>query len=107
MSNDYDLIANVTASEPIFGANVGTVVLRTHAAGTCRGEHCCVHNPSDHRLKDAPLHWRADRNLMERICEHGVGHPDPDSLSYLRSIMSRQAYRARAYETHGCDGCCG
>lgn len=104
---DYDLFANLTATEPIFGMSVGKVVLRTHPEGTCRGESCCIHNPSDHPLNAAPLNWRADRQMMERICEHGFGHPDPDDLSYKRSIMSRQAYNARAYEIHGCDGCCG
>jgi hypothetical protein len=104
--SDFDLIS-VTATEPSFGIHVGQQVLRTHAEGTCRGEHCCIHKPSDHPLNTAQLHWRADRQMMERICEHGVGHPDPDDLEYKRSIMSRQAYRARAYETHGCDGCCG
>lgn len=106
MSNDYDLIGNVSGTDE-HGFSIGTGVLVTHPEGTCRGEHCCIHNPSDHRLKDAPLHWRTDRGMMERICEHGIGHPDPDDLSHKRSIMSRQAFRSRAYESHGCDGCCG
>jgi hypothetical protein len=29
---------------------------------------------------------------MERICSHGVGHPDPDEIN--------------TDKTHGCDGCC-
>jgi hypothetical protein len=32
---------------------------------------------------------------MERICEHGIGHPDPD-----------QIMRDEAGWVHGCDGCC-
>lgn len=36
--------------------------------------------------------WRDDRKSMERICSHGVGHPDPDCLNLDRM--------------HGCDGCC-
>ena len=34
---------------------------------------------------------------MERICDHGIGHPDPDE------------FRIRNGEDdgiHGCDGCC-
>jgi hypothetical protein len=35
----------------------------------------------------------------ERICEHGVGHPDPDDVGY---------WAGRGYDItrHGCDGCC-
>ena len=68
------------------------VKLRTHAAGTCLGEFCTIHNPSDHHMKAWPQTWRGDRRLMERICPHGVGHPDPDDLN--------------PDTVHGCDGCC-
>lgn len=76
--------------------------LKVHNRVFCEGEHCSVHNPSDHRLKDAPLNWRADRRIMERICEHGIGHPDPDDAEYRRK---RDGNR---YDSgiHGCDGCC-
>jgi hypothetical protein len=34
---------------------------------------------------------------MERICDHGIGHPDPDDIRV----------RERWDEgVHGCDGCC-
>jgi hypothetical protein len=39
-----------------------------------------------------PQNWRGDRYLIERICPHGVGHPDPDDLN--------------PDTVHGCDGCC-
>jgi hypothetical protein len=30
---------------------------------------------------------RTDRNnLMERVCPHGIGHPDPDSMEWLHRI---------------------
>ena len=77
-----------------------------HAADQCSGEFCCIHNPSTHRLSSAPLHWRDDRGLMERICEHGVGHPDPDDLAHKRRTMSEARYRGYAFEVHGCCGCC-
>lgn len=71
--------------------------LKVHDKGKCGGEHCPIHNPSDHVLKDRPTHWRDDRGIMERICEHGVGHPDPDD----------NRVRSDPYESiHGCDGCC-
>lgn len=70
------------------------------------GEGCCIHHPSDHALKDAPLLWRDDRGVMERICDHGIGHPDPDDLSYKRDL-DLEYYQFHDFETHGCDGCCG
>lgn len=72
----------------------------THGDSQCAGEYCSIHNPSEHPLADAPLHWRADRRLMERICDHGVGHPDPDDLAHRR--LSDEL----ADDVHGCDGCC-
>lgn len=94
----------VQVAEPIFGAQVGERVLRTHGPDQCSGEFCCIHNPSDHPLKAAPLNWRGDRGLMERLCEHGIGHPDPDDLAHKRRTMPD--YSERAWGTHGCDGCC-
>jgi hypothetical protein len=44
---------------------------------------------------------RTDRNnLMERVCPHGIGHPDPDSLEWLHRIDTPDD------GAHSCDGCC-
>jgi hypothetical protein len=48
--------------------------------------------------------WRYDRGLMERICPHGVGHPDPDHLDHVRRLRGDKA--AVTESVHGCDGCC-
>lgn len=80
-------------------------LLNTHAAGQCSGTHCTIHNPSDHPLNKAPLNWREDRQLMERICTHGVGHPDRDGLAHLRKALGDK-YATYAFDRHGCDGCC-
>ena len=48
-----------------------TLHLRTHAPDECSGPFCVIHNPSDHPLNDAPMHWRSDKGVMERICPHG------------------------------------
>jgi len=53
--------------------------LNTHSRDACLGEFCTIHNRSDHSMREFPQHWRGDRGIMERICTHGVGHPDPDS----------------------------
>ena len=28
-----------------------------HPATLCAGHFCCIHNPSDHPLKNAPTNW--------------------------------------------------
>ena len=76
--------------------------IKVHDQSKCKGQFCCIHNPSDHCMKDSPTHWRDDRKLMERICKHGVGHPDPDDLAYKeRNNLPDSS------GIHGCDGCCG
>ncbi len=87
MSRDYDLIG-MYAGPP----------LRIHPQAWCEGEHCCIHNPSQHPLNTRPLNWRG--HVMERVCQHGVGHPDPDDSAWRR----RQGKPVRG--VHGCDGCC-
>lgn len=82
------------ATDPIFGLQLegGPFELtKVHDRDACRGPHCVIHNPSDHHMRDWPLNWRADRQLMERTCPHGVGHPDPDTLGD---------------GIHACDMCC-
>jgi hypothetical protein len=80
------------------------VIIKAHAPGKCAGEHCTLHNRSDHKMRAFMQHWRDDRGLMERICPHGVGHPDPDQREYLVKRYGKE--RASAEFVHGCDGCC-
>lgn len=80
----------------------GSQWLVVHRGDECKGRNCAVHNPSNHPLKDAPLNYRADRGIMERICEHGIGHDDPDDLNYRELVGDPDASGV-----HGCDGCCG
>ena len=50
------------------------------------------------------LHWRDDTNILERICPHGIGHPDPDTVTFLKVKFEE---RGKVYtDAHGCDGCC-
>ena len=65
----------------------------------CAGQYCVIHNPSNHRMRDWPLHWRNDRGIMERLCIHGIGHPDPDDVAY-------HMRNGDDISVHGCDGCC-
>ena len=51
-------------------------------------------------MRDWPLVRRPDLPMMERLCPHGIGHPDPDDLAW-------QAQQGRAHlAAHACDGCC-
>lgn len=81
-----------------------THLVDVHDRALCAGHPCCVHNPSDHHMYGWRQHWRADRRLMERLCAHGIGHPDPDDVAYARRQFGEVAARLRGF--HGCDGCC-
>lgn len=79
---------------------IGDMPIYTHPQSQCEGRPCCIHNPSDHHMRKWGQNWRADKAIMERICHHGVGHPDPDDAEWRRSTGRRDL------STHGCDGCC-
>lgn len=85
---------------------VGQIIRNVHSAKDCEGRACVIHNPSDHSMREWPTNWRDGGPLdikgphMERICPHGIGHPDPDDLAYLESVGEE------GYGVHGCDGCC-
>lgn len=71
----------------------------------CWQHGCVIHNPTNHCMRHLPTNWRSDRRLMERICKHGVGHPDPDAINYIR--RTRGDAEASAASVHGCCGeCC-
>lgn len=77
--------------------------LTVHHRNQCHPP-CPVHDPSDTLMSGFKLHWREDRGIFERICPHGVGHPDPDTMTYLLTQYGMDRMQAEA--VHGCDGCC-
>lgn len=83
------------------GQRLGATHPRTNQ---CDDRGCVIHNPSDHGMRHMKTLWRGDRYLMERLCEHGVGHPDPDDMSFKKRTMSAERYEVEG--VHGCDGCC-
>lgn len=100
MSNDETEMWMGLASD-LSGALAENAVLRNvHSAEKCAGRHCVLHNPSDHHMREWPTMYRAEKGLMERICPHGIGHPDPDDAAYHAS------HGATWTTVHGCDGCC-
>lgn len=78
-------------SEPDLGLDSGEkdlinladgTVLSTHGPAHCLGDHCCIHNPSQHALRAAPMVWAQEMRLMFRRCEHDALHPDPDAMEF-------------------------
>jgi hypothetical protein len=82
----------------------------THSLAECVLKYCVIHNPSDHHMKEWDINIRLDRYgaLAERLCPHGIGHPDPDSLAYISTLVPEEAREDTLYYEgiHGCDGCC-
>jgi hypothetical protein len=58
-------------------------------------------------MREWPMLFRYDRGIMERTCEHGTGHPDPDDAAYR--LWFYETYDKGDYDpgVHGCDLCCG
>lgn len=88
-----------------YTTGTGQVLLSVHDPSLCAGRHCTIHNPSDHAMRDFPTHFRTGGIFdikpahMERLCPHGIGHPDPDDAAQWKS-------RGVDIGVHGCDGCC-
>jgi hypothetical protein len=97
-------IDRVASSVLGFEVSVDPDEVRTHSIDQCRdGNACAIHNPS-HHMRSWPMTLRLDKSgLVERRCEHGIGHPDPDSLAYFE-LMVPGMYSHLGI--HGCDGCC-
>lgn len=89
--------------EGIFGAYIGIAEVRVHGPKVCaeREVPCLLHHPSEHAMRSWELRWRDDKRAFERMCPHGIGHPDPDAIAWarLRGVTGMGV--------HGCDGCCG
>lgn len=71
----------------------------THTASRCEGP-CPIHEPSSHHMRHLPAFYRASRNLIERCCDHGTWHPDPDQVTRWQQTLSPT--EAVAQTVHGC-----
>ena len=78
----------------------GAALVNVHGPSMCEGRPCVMHHPSDHHMLQWPTNWRDDARLMERLCPHGIGHPDPDDVAYQATVGREWV------AVHGCDGCC-
>lgn len=96
---------HIIDGEGVFVTGVGQVLRGVHHATECVGRHCVIHDPSDHHLIGLRTQYRFSGPFdikpphMERLCEHGVGHPDPDDAAYWMS-------NGEDITVHGCCGCC-
>lgn len=81
----------------------GTRLEGVHGAARCAPYPCVIHRPladTYWRMGRWQLYWRGDRAIFERICPHGIGHPDPSQFAWWEA--TEQGWQA----VHGCDGCC-
>lgn len=74
---------------------------RVHDADGCEPP-CPIHAPSDHHMAAWPLEFRPFKQIFERVCDCGTGHPDPDSLLYHR----RRAATPGGSDYLAVHGCC-
>lgn len=85
-------------------------LMTVHSWKTCAGQPCPFHNPSGHHMADWPFTIRMDKwALVERVCVHGVGHPDPDSVLSIETRAAEQGLGDAGWvSVHGCCGaaCC-
>ena len=94
-------ITRLPEADPADPSAAGALPLvNVHDPSECAGRGCVIHHPSQHHIRSWPLNWRQDLRAMERICRHGIGHPDPDDLAW-------QVSQGRSHAgVHSCDGCC-
>lgn len=97
------------ANKPEYVTGTGQQMWRIHPETACNGRICDIHNPPQGLPEsDWPTHWRADRQLMERICGCGVGHPSSSHMLWLKELDEKnETDHARWEGIHGCCGCCG
>lgn len=83
--------------------------LKVHDRKECAknpGGHCTLHKPSDHHMNKWQINIRMDRYDLcaERMCPHGIGHPDPDWIEHRKKYEYEEDWGYLG--VHGCDGCC-
>lgn len=75
-------------------------LVNVHEPRLCTGRACTIHNPSGHHMDAWPMMWHQEARSFERLCPHGLSHPDPDQFAYWSAagLMFRAC--------HPCDQCC-
>jgi len=89
----------------IYTTGTGHKLKHTHRSTTdCIRHGCVIHSPSLHKMRKFRTNWLMDKNIMERVCTHGYGHPDPDHIAWIERTQGKDP--ARKALIHACDGCC-
>lgn len=98
---------DVARDDPrLYITGTGQALYPTHHENPeCATYGCVIHHPTDPH-QDWPTHWRGERGIMERICPHGVGHPDKDDLAFRQRMADARGEPLRHLGVHGCCGCC-
>jgi hypothetical protein len=94
---------SLTHGKEVYVSGHGQILTQIHRENAnCTTRGCCIHHPTDTRF---PTLWRRDdRTIMEYVCPHGIGHPHPDHISWVRERFGNS--QAQGESIHGCDGCC-
>lgn len=87
----------------------GSAIVTVHRPDVCEGMICALHSPTRHAMRDWPIRWRGQprsSRRLERVCPHGVGHPDPDD--YVYRALTRGLVEPAAFLAHPCcdEACC-
>lgn len=100
------------ALPPLGMVQFGNVLVHNPARCESDERGCPLHRPSAHHMVDWDMVLRIDNaGLIERNCPHGVGHPDPDSVAFMKGAYMLQDSTLTPDDlnwvgVHGCDGCC-
>lgn len=89
------------SDKEIWAAPNGAILENVHAASTCAGHPCMIHNPSDHPMVNWSYFQGRD-GMIYRECLHGIGHPDPDVVAWFVRMGMPLGEGSGV-----CDGCCG
>ena len=84
-----------------FIAELNLVPSSVHPRMRCIGEYCAIHRPSPHPMRSWPARFDSSTGLVERECQHGFWHPDPDSTAWFESRGG-----SSLDHPYQCDGCC-
>jgi hypothetical protein len=87
-----------TKEDRAYCEHTNVVLIYVHKKGQCKGTYCTLHNRSNHHLRSWPQLWDPQIFAMQRICEHGVAHTDPDEIN--TDVVVRFEHESQ------CDGCC-
>lgn len=63
----------------------GEIISGVHARADCIGRNCCIHDPSDHAMRDWAMVFRHGR-MYRRSPITGRRYLDPDDIAYHRMV---------------------